>query len=124
MERKKNTKMRRNVRTHGSGRGQELRGQGLVPVVPEHQVRGGERCRRLAGGLGPGRALGDLVQRPRRVHVLWALPALVVGVAVANLVEKKERKKFIPPKRKHLTSSAADAWLMIDSLYEINTDTV
>lgn len=81
--------------THGSGRGQELRGQGLVPVVPEHQVRSGERRRRLAGGLGPGRAPGDLVQRPRRVHVLWPLPALVVGVAVANLYIEKEWNSFV-----------------------------
>jgi hypothetical protein len=79
MERK-----RREV-TYGSGRGKELRGEGLVPVVLEHQVRSGERRRGLAGGLGPRRALGDLVQRPRRVHVLRPLPALVVGVAIAKL---------------------------------------
>ena len=76
---------RRGDATYGSGRGEELRGVGLVPVVPEHQVRRGERRRGLAGGLGPGRVLGDLVQRRRRVHVLRPLPALVVGVAVANL---------------------------------------
>jgi len=57
----------------------------VLLVVAEHHGGGGEGGGRLGGDLRPGRLLVDLVQRPRRLHVLRPHPALVVQVGVADL---------------------------------------
>ena len=57
----------------------------ILLVVAEHHGGGGEGGGGLGGDLRPGRLLVDLVQRPRRLHVLRTHPALVVQVGVTDL---------------------------------------
>lgn len=54
-------------------------------VRAEGLGRGGQRGGSLAGDLGPRVGHVDLERRPRRGHVLGALPAQVVAVPVAHL---------------------------------------